>query len=53
MVISEAELEAAAKAAYEFDWPRDTWERLGPGHHQDRYKDMVKAALSSIKDRRP
>lgn len=37
-------IEVMAKAAFEFDWPKDTWERLGPGYHQDRYKGMIRAA---------
>lgn len=39
-------VEAMAKAAFQFDWPKDTWERLGPGYHQDRYKGMIRAALA-------
>ncbi|MDP3646124.1 MAG: hypothetical protein Q8R25_03480 [bacterium] len=49
MKLSEQELEAAAKAAFEFDWPKDKWERLGPGYHQDRYKGMVLAAVATLK----
>ena len=44
----EGRIEAMAKAAYEFDWPNDKWERLGPGYHQDRYKGMIRAALKAV-----
>lgn len=42
-------IEAAAKGAYEQDWPKDTWERLGPGYHQDRYKAMARAGLLALR----
>jgi hypothetical protein len=43
--VTDAEVEAGARAAYEFDWPKDRWDRLGPGFHQDRYKGMIRTAF--------
>lgn len=42
-------IEIIAKGAYEQDWPKDTWERLGPGYHQDRYLAMARAGLTALR----
>ena len=44
-------IEIIAKGLYEQDWPKDTWERLGPGYHQDRYTRMARAGLTALRDK--
>lgn len=43
-------IEKAAKAAFEKDWPKDSWARLGPGYHQDRYVGITKAGITAFLD---
>lgn len=43
-------IEAAAKAAFKVDWPKDDWERLGDGYHQARYRSIAYAAIEAFVD---
>ncbi len=40
--------ESAGKAMFAVDWPKDSWERLGDGYHQDRYRKMADAAILAM-----
>ena len=42
--------ESAGKAMFAVDWPKDSWERLGDGYHQDRYRKMAAAAILAMFD---
>lgn len=46
--LSDDVVEESAKSMFGFDWPKDKWERLGDGHHQDRYRGMAKAAITAM-----
>jgi hypothetical protein len=45
--------EKIARAMFAVDWPRDSWDRLGPGRAQDRYLAMARAALLTVWDEKP
>lgn len=45
-------IEIVARAAFEADWPNDKrgWDGLGPGHAQDRYRRIARAALLALRE---
>lgn len=48
------EIEAAAKASFEADWPKDEWSRFSfDDHVPERYRKIVRAALTAASRARP
>ena len=45
--LGNLDIDVMAKSAFEYDWPKDNWDRLGDGYHQNRYRGMVRAAIRS------